>query len=336
MANDRVLSQEEIDSVFRSMRQGPVAEDPASVAQSYDFRRPDRIAKDQLRAIHLLHENFARSLSSSLSAFLRAYVAVNLVSVEQLSFLEFSQCLPSPSCIISLGMRPYDGNSLLEINPSLVFPILEMLLGGNGKLGSKVNREITEIEQAILETVFRIILNDLRHAWQAVTPIEFAIESHETEPQLLQILAPNEAVVAVSMEARVGDNSGMMNIGIPSITVKMLRQKFDQQWSTRRAHSTILDQERMLKLIRPSKVHVDMRLQGPTMRLSELMNLEAGQIMTFDHPVTRPLDLLINGRLKFKTHAAIAGQKRAAELKEQYVALEYSPIRDPKAFEATG
>jgi flagellar motor switch protein FliM len=336
MSTDRVLSQEEIDSVFRSMRQGPATEDPAATAQVYDFRRPDRIAKDQLRAIHLLHENFARSLSSSLSAFLRAYVAVNLVSVEQLSFLEFSQCLPSPSAIISLSMRPYDGNSLLEINPSLIFPILEMLLGGSGKVASKVNREITEIEQAILESVFRIILNDLRHAWQSVTPIEFAIESHETEPQLLQILAPNEAVVAVSMEARVGDNSGMMNIGIPSITVKMLRQKFDQQWSMRRAHSTLLDQERMLKLVRPSKVCLDLRLQGPTLRLSELLEIEPGQIMTFDHPVTRPLDLLINGRLKYKTHATIAGQKRAAELESAYVALDYAPIRDVRAAGASG
>src|SRR5260221_9709173 len=89
----------------------------------YDFRRPDRIAKDQLRAIHLLHENFCRSLASSLSAYLRAFVAVNLVSVEQLSFMEFSQCLPSPSCLVSLGLQPYEGKAVLEINPGLVFPI---------------------------------------------------------------------------------------------------------------------------------------------------------------------------------------------------------------------
>ena len=107
---------------------------PAEKAQPYDFRRPDRIAKDQLRAIHLLHENFARSLASSLSAYLRAYVAVNLVSVEQLSFMEFTQCLPSPTSMIVLGMKPFDGNAVLEINPSLVFPILEMLLGGSGKV----------------------------------------------------------------------------------------------------------------------------------------------------------------------------------------------------------
>src|ERR1039457_5546856 len=124
-------------------------DDPAKRAQPYDFRRPDRIAKDQLRAIHILHENFARSLASSLSAYLRAYVVVNLVSVEQLSFMEFSQCLPSPSCLVSLGMKPYEGNAVLEINPGLVFPIIEMLLGGGARSVLKVSREITEIEQSV-------------------------------------------------------------------------------------------------------------------------------------------------------------------------------------------
>src|ERR1700736_616856 len=108
---DRVLSQDEVDDVFRHIRDPPDEDDPAKRALPYDFRRPDRIAKDQLRAIHLLHENFARALASSLSAYLRAYVAVNLVSVEQLSFMEFTQCLPSPTCMISLGMRPFDGNA---------------------------------------------------------------------------------------------------------------------------------------------------------------------------------------------------------------------------------
>ena len=330
MASDRVLSQAEIDSVFRSLRQASTLEDPAAVAQTYDFRRPDRIAKDQLRSIHLLHENFARSLSSSLSAFLRAYVAVSLVSVEQLSFLEFSQCLPSPTCIISLSMRPYDGNSLLEINPSLVFPILEMLLGGNGKNGMKVTREITEIEQAILETVYRIILNDLRNAWQAVTPIDFSIDSHETEPQMLQILAPSEAVVAVSMEVRIGDNTGMMNIGIPSIIVKMLRQKFDQQWSIRRSHSTLSDQSRMLKLVRAARICLDLRLQGQTMSVSELLRLEPGHVLKFDHPTTKPMDMLINGRLKYKAWPTTVGQKRAVEFGGEHIELDYMPIKDYK------
>src|SRR5258708_14135601 len=156
MSSDRTLSQEEIDNLLgnnalRNVHNISDEDDPARRAQPYDFRRPDRIAKDQLRAIHLLHENFARGLASSLSAYLRAYVAVNLISVEQLSFMEFSQCLPSPTCLVSLGMRPCEGNAVLEINPSLVFPILEMLLGGAGKYTTKINREVTEIEQSIME-----------------------------------------------------------------------------------------------------------------------------------------------------------------------------------------
>src|SRR5271166_6153775 len=110
---DRVLSQEEIDDVFRNLRDSPADQDSALKAEPYDFRRPDRIAKDQLRAIHLLHENFARSLASSLSAYLRAYVAVNLVSVEQLPFAEFTRRLPSPTCIVSLALRPFEGSAIL-------------------------------------------------------------------------------------------------------------------------------------------------------------------------------------------------------------------------------
>ncbi len=322
MSSDRVLSQEEIDSVFRNVRDVGDDDDPAKRAQPYDFRRPDRIAKDQLRAIHLLHENFARSLASSLSAYLRAYVAVNLISVEQLSFMEFSQCLPSPTCLVSLGMRPCEGNGVLEINPSLVFPILEMLLGGNGKYPTKINRELTEIEQSILEGLFRIMLHDLKLSWQSVTPVDFTIESHETDPQLMQILAPNEAVVAVSMEVRIGDNAGMMNIGIPSIVVKMLRHKFDQQWSLRKSESTETEQARILKLIKPSMLNLDTRLSGPTLRVEDLLDIKVDDVLTFDYPVNRPLDLTVNGVLKYRGSVINTGRNRGYEVSNTYKPLE--------------
>jgi flagellar motor switch protein FliM len=313
---DRVLSQDEIDDVFRHLRDTPEEDDPAKRAQPYDFRRPDRIAKDQLRAIHLLHENFARSLASSLSAYLRAYVAVNLVSVEQLSFMEFSQCLPSPSCLVSLDMKPFEGAAVLEINPALVFPIIEMLLGGSARSLLKVSREITEIEQSVLDGLFRITLNDLKLAWHAVTPMEFTIQAHETEPQLLRILAPNEAVVAVSMEVHIGDNAGMMNIGIPSIVVKMLRHKFDQQWSVRKSQSTEQEQARILRLIRPSHMHLDGRLEGPTMTVQDLMDLKEDDVLTFDYPVGRQVNLNLNRKLKYRGHIVTTGRKRAFQIEE--------------------
>src|ERR1051326_4349704 len=322
MSSDRVLSQEEIDSVFRNVRDIPDDDDPAKRAQPYDFRRPDRIAKDQLRAIHLLHENFARSLASSLSAYLRAYVAVNLISVEQLSFMEFSQCLPSPTCLVSLGMKPNEGNAVLEINPSLVFPILEMLLGGTAKYATKINREITEIEQSILDGLFRIILHDLRVLFRSVTPVEFAIESHETDPQLMQILAPNEAVVAVSMEARIGENAGMMNIGIPSIVVKMLRHKFNQQWSLRKTESTDSEQARILRLVKAANLRIEAHLEGPTLRAEDLLDVNVDDIITFAYPVGRPLDLLVNGVLKYRGNVVGTGRNRAFEVGHFYRPME--------------
>jgi len=282
--------------------------------QSYDFRRTDRIAKDQLRTIHVLHENFARSLASSLSAYLRSYVMVNLISVEQLSFSEFTHSLPSPTSLISMAMKPYDGNALLELNPALVFPLVEMLLGGSGKQAANIHREITEIEQSILDGLVRVILRDLESAWAAVAPIEFTIEEHETEPTLLQIMAQNEAVVAINIEVRMGDVAGMMNLGIPSIIIKMLRQKFDNHRTVRRSQSTEEESSRMLRLIEPASIHLDARLQGPTVGVNTLLDLQEGDVLAFDYPVARPLDLLINGKLKYEGGIVANGAKRALSI----------------------
>lgn len=293
-----------------------VKQDVARKAQPYDFRRPDRIAKEQLRAIQLLHDNFARSLGSSLSAYLRAYAVVNLISVEQLSFMEFLQCLPSPTCMVSLGMSQFDNNALMEMSPSVVFPIIEMLLGGTGGTPVKIEREITEIERSILDGVIRMILKDLREAWKQVTHIDFALDGFETEPQLMQILAPTEAVVAISIDVRIGEASGLLNIAIPSITLKMLGQKFDQQWSTRRTEATELHQEKVLQIVKDAEVQIDARLRGPTLSVANLLKLKDGDILAFDYPVERPLDVLIGGRPKYRGQVMASGKKRSVVLKE--------------------
>jgi flagellar motor switch protein FliM len=291
----------------------PTVEEPAVQRPAvYDFRRPDRIAREQLRSIHQLHDNFARNLASSLSGYLRAYVVVNLVSVEQLSFAEFTQCLPSPTVLISLGMKPFDNSAVLEINPSLVFPLLEMLLGGNGK-GAAPSRETTEIEQSILDTLFRIIVQDLTQAWQPVANIGFTVDARETEPQLLQILAPNEAVVSVGFEMRVGDHTGLMNIGLPSIMIKMLRHRFDQQWSVRK-DSTEAEHARVLKLLKPTGMRLDARLEGPALLVEDLMTIEPGHVLNFDYPVTKPLQLEVNGRAKFEGRLVASGNKKAFQV----------------------
>jgi len=314
----RQLSQQEIDAVFQNIQGRQSERAGAKRAALFDFRRPDRIAKSQLRAIHQLHDNFVRNLVSSLSAYLRSYVIVNLVSVEQLSYAEFLECLPSPTCIASLGLKPYDGNAVLELNSSLIFPILEILLGGDGKLQFSSQREITEIEQVLLDGLFRLILRDLREAWKFVTQIDFNIETVETEPQFLQILAPTEAVVAVAIEIRIGDSIGMMNIAMPSIIIKMTRQKFDQQWSLRKSASTDIEQSRVLDLIRTASLASEVVLTGPRLLLRDLMNLEAGDILSFEFPVAKPLDLTLNGEKKYTGEMVSSGRRAAFRILEPF------------------
>ena len=313
----------ETDGVLRTIQQRTEESTPSHQAVAYDFRRPDRIAKEQLRAIHMLHENFARALASSLSAYLRAYVVVNLVSVEQLSFLEFSKCLPKPSIITSLSMKPYDGSAVMEMNPSLVFPILEMLLGGSPRVAQlRFEREITEIEYSVLDSIYRIVLNDMRDAWGGVANIAFSIGARETDPQMLQILAPNEAIVAIALEVRIGENSGRMNIGVPSIIIKMLRQKFDQQWSVRKSESTLAEQERIFKLIREATISLDARIEGPTLSAQNLLELAIGDTIVLDYPVSKPLTLKINGKPKYVGQIVESGYVRALQIEDAVTTLD--------------
>lgn len=303
----RQLSQQEIDAVFENIQDHK----RDSPAVKFDFRRPDRIPKSQVRAIHLLHDTFVRDLVSSLSAYLRSYLTVNLVSVEQLSYSEFLDGLPSPTCMVSLGLSPYDGNGVLELNPSLVFPILEMVLGGTGKSSGSIQRDITEIEQKLLDGLFRIILHDLREAWKGVTDVDFTIESMETEPQLLHILAPNEAVVSIGIEVRIGETVGMMNIAMPSIVIKMMRQKFDQQWSVRKTHASEAEQQRVLRMLRAAHLSLEARMEGQTLRVRDFLALAEGHLLTLDYPVDRPIDLLVNDTHKFTGQVVSTGTKRA-------------------------
>jgi flagellar motor switch protein FliM len=305
------LTKPERDAIFGGhdrKREAPAAR--------FDFRRPDRIPKSQVRAIHLLHDTFVRNLVSSLSAYLRSYLTVNLVSVEQLSYAEFLGALPSPSFMVSLGLNPYDGNGVLELNPSLVFPILEMLLGGTGKSSPAIQRDVTEIEQKLLDGLIRIILHDLREAWKGVTAVDFTMESIETEPQLLHVLAPNEAVVAIGIEVRFGEVGGMMNIAMPSIVIKMMRQKFDQQWSLYRKHAGTAEQSRILRLLRDSALSLESRLEGPSLTVENLLAMEEGQVLLFDYPVGRPVELLVNGVRKFRGQVVCSGKKRACLIEQ--------------------
>lgn len=308
------LSQEEIDRLFRAHGgpQGGAA--TAAQAAQYDFRRPDRIPKEQLRSIHLMHDFLARNFASSLGAYLRAYVSASLVSVEQLSFGEFLQYLPAPTCISSISMNPMDGNSVLEIKPSLVTPMLDVLLGGTGNVVADPAHELTEIEQSIAESILKIVLHDLREAWAPVMAIDFALESMETQPQLVQILSANEAVVAIGFEVVMGEARGMMNFGLPSIMVKMIGQKFEQQWSIRRRSASSGERRLMEPLVGRAPVRVDVRVAGRRISTADALALEQGDVISIGTPVSRPANVRVNGVEKFQGELVAAGNRRGVRI----------------------
>jgi flagellar motor switch protein FliM len=303
----------------------PVLEDESAKAPSssagtvpavtlFDARRPDRIPKPHLRAIQLLHENFVRSVMSSLSAYLRTYVSLNLASVEQLSYRQFLERIPSSSCMAGVGLQPFGGNAILEINPSLTFPMLEILLGGTGKTNDNFEREVTEIEQMLMDGLFRIITHDLGEAWKHIARIEFEILTVGSEAQFLQAMSPVEAVLAVKIDMRLGESMGSMNIAMPSSAVNLMSQKFDHERSIRKNDTLPEEKSRMFDLIHSSGVRIDARLPNQHIRMQDLLSLEAGDVLVLDLPTEAPVEVLFNGELQFRGIMAGTGRKRAVQL----------------------
>lgn len=308
---ERALTQEEIDATFEKISgRGARGSEPA--VQEYDFRRVDRIGKDQLRLIRLLHENFARNVAASLAAYLRAYVAANVVSIEQLSFAEFYLSFSSPTCLVTLGVQPPGGTALLEMNPSVAFPIVEMLLGGSGKPG-KADRALTELEQSLLDNIYLIILRELETAWKPITPIKLTLERRVTEPQLLQVSSPDDTIVAVTVDLRVGGNIGLMNLGMPSTTLRQLRRAFVQHFG-RKAEVRAEEQEARFRQVAACKLRLEATLEGPTISMADALALAPGDVLAFDYPVSRPVQMNVNGKTKFRGRIVTSNGRRAMSI----------------------
>lgn len=312
----KVLSQEEIDAVFQGTTADITKEHTPDVT-SFDLSHLDRIPKSQLRAIHLVHENFVRNLASSLSAYLRSYVGLNLVSLEQISYAEFLDGLSFPTCMAYIGMTPYEGTAVLEMNMTLMFTLIELLMGSKGRNGLAVQRKITDIEKSIMQTLMRVVLRDLAEAWSSVTKIDFAVQSLASEPQLMHVLAPAEAVIVIAVDVRIGAVSGLMNLAIPSIFVKRLRHKFDQLQTVRRANVSDTDQLRISKLIQGVNLRFDAVLDGGSITARELLELEPGNVLVFDHPVDRPVKATLNERDKWMGSIVARQNKLSFQLRDR-------------------
>nr|WP_320132185.1 flagellar motor switch protein FliM [uncultured Holophaga sp.] len=328
----KILSQEEVDALLRSHAKGAKPGAPAAAAPErpsasaavkakkaqlqkkvslYNFRRPDRVSREQMRTLHFMHDRFARNFSSSLSAYLRTITEVNLVSVEQLSYQEFLLSVPDPTCFNAISIRPLEGAFALEVNPQLVFPIIDKMLGGPGD-PLKQMRTMTDIEQSIFDGVLKLVLDDLREAWRGIIDLEFKIQARETSPQLIQIVAPNEVVLLVVFEVKMGSVVGMVNLAIPSIILEPVANKFDQEMYTGYKKSATFEEARLLmESIKRCDMTVCAEIRGTHLRLSDILALQAGDLIPLTQRFDAPLELTVDGIPRYQGYVALnANQKR--------------------------
>jgi len=312
----RVLSQEEIDAVFQGIGDDAGMDAAPEVAE-FDLSHLDRIPKSQLRALHLVHENFVRNLASSLSAYLRSYVALNLISLEQISYSEFLDGLSFPSCIAYVGLTPYDGTAVLELNMALMFTFLEILMGSKGRSTVPAPRKITDIEKSIMHTLLKVVLQDLGEAWRSIADIDFSVQSLASEPQLMHVLAPAEAVIVVVVDVRVGLVSSLMNLAIPSIFIKRLRHKFEPLQRVRRAESSEREQAVVAELLQDVVLDFEAQIDGGTISARSLLGLKPNDVLIFDHPIEQPVKGYIGGQEKWFGNIAAKRDRLVFEVAER-------------------
>ncbi len=291
----RDLRQQENDSV--SLENPEAGRDGETEVSSFDFGRLDRLPKSQLRALHTVHENFVRSLASSLSAYLRSYLVLNLVSLEQISYSEFLETIAPPTCLAYLGLQPYDGTAVLEINMGLMFSLLELLLGSKGQSAVPVvQRKITDIEKSLVQTLLKVVLRDLTEAWQSVADVSFQLQSLASEPQLLHVLAPAEAVIVIAIEVKIESTSGLMNLAIPSIFVKRLRTKLNLLRQVRKNESTNAEQLHIARLLQTATLNFEARIDAGRISTHDLLNLKLDDVLMLDHAEQGPVTGSLNGK----------------------------------------
>ncbi len=313
MKNSSLLTEEEMAALIEAPGDQASSQEKRKRVVPYNFRRPDRLSKEQVRALYLLHDLFSHSLSSSLPIFLRTISEVTLISVEQQAYVEYLYGLPDPTAIFTLSMHPLQGVSVLELNPSLAFPVIDRLLGGKGEM-MQTARAVTEIEQKILEGFLKVAIDDLREAWKPVESLEMQIVGRETRPQLLQIVAPNEVVLSIVFHVQVGDARGMMSLCVPALILEPIIQKFNQSFYSRNREAPATQTASILQLLSSVNFPVAAELHGTSAATEDLRTLAPGDVLKLENPVDQPVSISIGGLVKLVGTLAVHNGRTAAHI----------------------
>jgi len=338
-----VLSQAEVESLLSAMEtssaaKGTARKKPATTPLTsaprvrekvtpYDFKRPERVGKEQMRALQTLHEGFGRNFGASLSALLRSIVEVKLTSVDQLTYSEFVFSLENPTCFNLLRAEPLEGNLILDINPSILYPIIDRLLGGGKDSGPLARRPLTEIELRLVARITGLFLDELRHAWENVLDLKLSVERVESNPQLVQIVPPNEVVVLISFELTVGDVRGMMNLCIPFNSIERIAGKLTANtWvSYGRKPATPESISQISRNLQGAMVQMVVHLAETHLKTGDLIGLRVGDIITTEKDVNSAVTVSVEGMPKFRARVGSYKGRKAIEIDEPIAAEPVAP-----------
>lgn len=319
-----ILSQEEIESLLNALQEGDAANAgvrrPGTGAQAasnnrgdvpyevYDFRRPDKFSRDQLRTLQMLHETFARLAGSSLSAYLRAPVNIDLVSLEQVPYEEYLRSITS-SVFTVLSLPPLSGQAVLEIEFGLVFSVIDRMLGGPGRTIQR--NSLTDIERPLVRQTLERMFQALKTSWEGVVIVNPGIEGMETSAQFVQIAPPNDIVVTVLFEVKIGEQRGAMSLCIPYLLLKPITTKLSaQRWfvSNSRKHSPT-SRRQLSHQVRNSRVDCVIELGSTHISTNRFLELKPGDILRLDTATEHPIKMLIGKVPKFEGKPALNGKK---------------------------
>lgn len=317
-----MLSQDEIDQLLTAISSGDTEpEDFRSINDNrkikiYDFKRPDKFSTEQTRTIKMMHETFARQTTTTLSAQLRTLAHVHVATVEQLTYEEFIRSIPTPTMLALINMDPLPGSAVLEIDPSITFSIIDRLFGGKGH-SIKIQRELTDIESSVMEGIIVKILANMREAWNIVIDLRPRLATIETTPQFAQIVAPNDIVILVTLEVKVGEEEGMMNFCLPYVTVEPVVSKLSTQYLFTNVRRTSTKQHLRVLQERISGVELDVAAEVGSLDVSvrEVLSLGVGDVIRLPSTqVGDPFTLSVGNRKKFLCQPGVLGKRVSVQI----------------------
>jgi len=309
-----VLDQSEVDALLAAVDTGEVSESAQEIqifsrarksfegveVRPYDFKRPERVSKDQMRSLHTMHESFARNFGAALSGFMRTIVEVKVSACEQMTYSEFVAGLPNPTSFNLLTAEPLEGRVCLEISPLIIYPIIDRLLGGTNTELFIPQRPLTAIETRLMTKVIDRAIDALKDAWRSVKALDYKLTVSESNPQLVLIVAPNEVVVVVGFEMKMSNRAGTMNICFPYAVIEPVMEALSSQtwFNTGKQTGTKEAAEQIGGQLNRATLRVTGLLAETSITLRDLLNLEVGDLISTEKPAIDPVVLCVEGEKK--------------------------------------